>query len=249
MKNAISSVVFKPMKNKNMGDIYIKNAIAHYASVQAPRSKYQSDKMSERERREYSVTLFVTGEQADYLADVLKLNKQFFEVGVGKNKLRRIKYPLTGQSEEGKKVYDDVKGLFGVTFSCPEYSKKGDRLTIAVIDQKGNLTDALVGNGSKVTVKLFGYMNEDGLWNTRLRVMKIEELVEYEGGGGGEFGALVDDELGVNISSEQLDRYVSDKQDKLDAEKKESEQQVVEDDEDEYGAPKRKPVEEEDLPF
>ena len=172
--------------------VYVKGAVAFYASVQQPKEKYKSDE------REYSITLFVPEKDATILEEKVLMNKSILEVGVGKTKLKKVKYPTSDQVEEGKPNYDAVKGLYGFTVTSPTVTKQGKPITITVVDKDGELTDELVGNGSIVDVKLIGWKSPDGLLNTRLQIVKVNELVPYSGGAG---GGIVDDELGLNIKS------------------------------------------------
>ena len=172
--------------------VYIKGAVAYYASVQEPKDKYKSDE------KEYTITLFVPQKDATILEEKVLMNKSILEVGLGKTKLKKVKYPTSDQVEEGKPNYDAVKGLFGLTVTSPTVTKQGKPITITVADANGEITDELVGNGSVVDVKLIGWKSQDGLLNTRLQIVKVNELVPYSGGAG---GGIVDDELGLNIKS------------------------------------------------
>ena len=169
--------------------VYIKNAIAYYASVHEAKLKYQSTT-----EREYSITLFIDKKDADKLENEVLVNKTFAEVGVTRNKKRKIKYPLLNQEEEGK-GYDVPEGMIGFTITAPALNKKGNPTTITVIDKNGEQLDALIGNGSKVDVKAYAWRNQDDLLNIRLQIVKVNELVEYSGGS----GEVYDEEFGVTI--------------------------------------------------
>lgn len=179
--------------DKKFEYVYVKGAVAYFASVHEPKDKVKGD------GKEYAVSLFIPKEDAIELEEKILMNKQFLEVGVGKNKFKKIKYPLSDQLEGGKTThYDAVKGLFGFNATSPDATKQGKPITITVVDKDGELTDELVGNGSKVDVKLLGWRTDEGLLNTRLQIVKVNELVPYSGGAG---GGIVDDELGLNIKS------------------------------------------------
>ena len=199
------AVVVKKQKLGKMDAefVYIKDAIAYFASVQSPKDKYVPEGVPKGSAgKEYSVTLFIDQADADVL-DEIGLNKTLAKVGKDKNKKRKIRFPLSDQVEEGKFNYDEVKGKIGVTFSAPDKNKKtGKPITVTVIDKDGKPFEELVGNGSVVTVKLFGYRNQDDLLNTRLDVVQVREHVPYEGGGGGGGGGaeIEDDELGVTYT-------------------------------------------------
>lgn len=172
--------------------VYVKGAVAYYACVQEPKDKYKSDE------KEFTITLFVPEKDAVTLEEKVLMNKSILEVGVGKTKLKKVKYPTSEQVEEGKPHYDGVKGLYGFTVTSPTITKQGKPITITVADANGEITDDLIGNGSIVDVKLIGWRSQDGLLNTRLQIVKVNELVPYSGGAG---GGIVDDELGLNIKS------------------------------------------------
>lgn len=167
--------------------LYIKNAVAYYPSLQQPKDKFQSSD------REYSITLFVDDETRAELEDEVKLNKQLFKVGKDKTKTRKIKY-------EADK-FKDVEGLNGVTLALSEFAKSGREQKPIVVDKDGIKYDGLVGNGSKVSVKCFGYRNKDDLLVVSLNLVKIHELVEYTGGSSD--GKGYDKELGVSYDIPQ----------------------------------------------
>lgn len=186
------SIVVK--KDKNFEFVYIKDVVCYYASVQEPKKKWSPD--NSIKDREYSITLFVSDEDREKLEDVIKVNKQLSKVGVDKNKKRVVKYPLSKQVKGDGVSYDDVEGLNGIQITCPEFNKKGEPQVITVVDKDGNETQDLIGNGSRVSVKLFGYRNQDDLLNLRLNIVKVEDLVPYTGGSSDK---VVDDELGVSV--------------------------------------------------
>lgn len=203
----MSNVVVKKVKQNGFENelVYIKNAICYYASVHEPKNKWVPEgQVKGSLGKEYSITLFVDKECADELQDKVLLNKTFAKVGVDKNKKRVIKYPLTSQlpkpkdGEKEKKGYDEVDGLYGAQFSTPQLSKKGKPFSVTVIGTDGQPFEELIGNGSKVTVKLTGYRNTDGLLNTRIELVQVIDHVPFEER---EFdGNIVDDELGITYT-------------------------------------------------
>lgn len=166
-KAADNTVMYEITKGKKTNNItlYLMNCPCVYASVQSPQ-----DKFGGTGEQEYSITLFVTEAQKDVLEDVLILNKTFFEVGKDKNKKKKIKYPLSSQLKEGQEgapTYDDYEGLYGVKFTQVAVNRNGEKTKIDVIGTDKKPTKELIGNGSVVSVKLWGYQNEDEQYNTR----------------------------------------------------------------------------------
>lgn len=173
-------------------NVYIKNTPVFYAAVHEPKLKYQSTD------KEFSLTSFVDEETKDKLIDEVMLNKSFAQVGKDKTSKapRRIKYPLSSQVEEGKVNYDVVDGLFGFNVAKPEFSKKGNPMSVNVIDAEGNAFTENVGNGSICTLKLFGYKNQDGQLTVTLDTVQVIDHVPYEGKTSAD--SVEDDVLGVS---------------------------------------------------
>lgn len=107
-----------------------------YAVVHECKPKYQSSD------KEFSATVFVDEAAKDQLLDEVMVNKTFAQVGKDKTSKppRRIKFPLSSQTEEGKVNYDAVDGMFGFSVAKPEFSKKGNKMSVNVIDSKGRLS-------------------------------------------------------------------------------------------------------------
>lgn len=180
-------------------NVYIKNTPVFYAAVHEPKLKYQSTD------KEFSLTAFVDEETKDKLIDEVMLNKSFAQVGKDKTSKapRRIKYPLSSQVEEGKVNYDVVDGLFGFNVAKPEFSKKGNPMSVNVIDAEGNAFTENVGNGSVCTLKLFGYKNQDGQLTVTLDTVQVLEHVPYEGKTSAD--SVEDDVLGVSYKVKKAD--------------------------------------------
>lgn len=181
-------------------NLYIKDATVFYAVVHEPKKKYQS------EDREYSVTVFVDEETKDKLLDEVMVNKSFALVGKDKTSKppRRIKYPLSSQTEEGKVNYDVVDGMYGFTVAKPEFSKKGNPMTVNVIDKDGKAFTENVGNGSVCTLKLFGYRNQDNQLVVTLDTLQVLEHVPYEAKVAAE--SVDDDVLGVSYNVKKTEK-------------------------------------------
>lgn len=213
-------------------NLYIKNAVVYYAVIHEPKKKYQS------EDREYSVTVFVDEATKDKLLDEVMVNKTFALVGKDKTSKppRRIKYPLSSQVEEGKVNYDIVDGMYGFTVAKPEFSKKGNAMTVNVIDKNGEAFTENVGNGSVCTLKLFGYKNQDGQLVVTLDTLQVIEHVPYETKAAAD--SVEDDVLGVSYKVKKAEKAVEEKQE-VKAKSQKVEQQQ-EEPEEEF---------EEDLPF
>lgn len=171
-------------------NLYILNTPVFYAAVHEVKKKFQSDD------KEYSLTAFIDEETKDKLLDEVMVNKTFAQVGITKTSKppRRIKYPLSSQVEEGKVNYDAVDGLWGFNLAKPEYSKKGNLMSVNVIDKDGNPFTDNIGNGSICTLKLFGYKNVDGQLVVTLDTVQVVEHVPYEGKSSSD--EVVDDVLG-----------------------------------------------------
>ena len=180
-------------------NLYIKDASVFYATVHDPKKKYQS------EDREYSVTVFVDEETKDKLLDEVMVNKSFALVGKDKTSKppRRIKYPLSSQVEEGKVNYDAVEGMYGFTVAKPEFSKKGNPMTVNVIGADGSAFTENVGNGSVCTLKLFGYRNQDNQVVVTLDTLQVLEHVPYEQKAAAD--SVEDDVLGVSYKVKKVD--------------------------------------------
>lgn len=172
-------------------NVYVLNAPVFYAAVHTPKSKYQSTD------KEFSLTAFVDEATKDKLLDEVMLNKGFALVGKDKTTKppRRIKYPLSKDVEEGKTNYDVVEGMYGFGLAKPEFSKKGNAMTVNVIDKEGRAFTQDIGNGSVCTLKLFGYRNPEGQLTVTLDTVQVVEHIPYESKSGD--GNVVDDVLGT----------------------------------------------------
>jgi len=178
--------------------IYItgNDAVMYFPSVQKAQKNPNSGEL------QYSVIVFVdsaTREKLEMPTDEggVFINKQFFEVGVDRNKKKKIKFPTSDQVEEGKRNFDAVKGMHGVSLTAPNVKKNGDKTTIAVVDKDGNPITAPIGTGSKGNFRCWGYRNADGQLNITLDLVQVTELVEGNSGGSNGF----DDVLGVSVNA------------------------------------------------
>lgn len=180
-------------------NVYILNTPVFYATVHDVKTKYQS------QDREFSIQPFVDEATKDKLIDEVMLNKTFAEVGVTKTSKapRRIKFPLSSQVEEGKVNYDVVKGMHGFTVAKPEFSKKGNKMTVNVIDKDGNAFTDNIGNGSICTLKLFGYKNQDGQLTVTLDTVQVIDHIPYEGKTSAD--SVDDDVLGVSYKVKKVE--------------------------------------------
>lgn len=191
----MSNMSVTSKKQGNFEVVYIKNAICYFANIHKPKKIYQKNPADKNpSENEYSITLFFDEACKDKLDDEIKLNKQISLVGKDKNKKKAIKFPLSSQVEEGKTNYDLVEGLYGFQISLKELNKEGKPNQMIVLDANGQPLAENVGNGSRVTVKLFGYRNQEDLLNVSLNVVVVNELVAYEGFD----GTITDDELGIS---------------------------------------------------
>lgn len=183
-------------------NLYLKNVPVFYAVVHECKPKYQSSD------KEFSATVFVDEAAKDQLLDEVMVNKTFAQVGKDKTSKppRRIKFPLSSQTEEGKVNYDAVDGMFGFSVAKPEFSKKGNKMSVNVIDSKGEAFTENVGNGSIVNLKLFGYRNQDNQLVVTLDTMQVVEHVPYEGKGSSD--SVQDDVLGVSYAVKKVEQPV-----------------------------------------
>lgn len=200
-----TSIVLKELPKK--GDLetfnlYLKNVPVFYPVVHEAKKKYQS------EEKEFSVTVFIDEPTKDKLEDEVAVNKTFAKVGVSKTAKppKRIKYPLSSQAEEGKLNYDEVEGMWGFTVTRPEFSKKGNKQTINVIDKDGNAFTENVGNGSVCNIKLFAYKNRDSQLVVTLDTLQVIEHVAYETAASSD--SVDDDVLGVSYKVKKAEPVV-----------------------------------------
>jgi hypothetical protein len=203
-----TSLVLKELPKK--GDLetfnlYLKNVPVFYPVVHEVKKKFQS------EEKEFSVTVFIDEATKDKLEDEIAVNKTFAKVGVTKTSKppKRIKYGLSSQVAEGKLSYDEVDGMWGFTVTRPEFSKKGNKQTINVIDKEGNAFTDNVGNGSVCNIKLFAYKNRDGQLVVSLDTVQVLEHVAYEGKSSSD--EVVDDVLG-SYKVKKVEAKVDEKQ-------------------------------------
>jgi len=200
-----TSIVLKELPKK--GDLetynlYLKNVPVFYPVVHEVKKKYQS------EEKEFSVTVFIDEQTKDKLEDEVAVNKTFAKVGVTKTSKppKRIKYGLSSQVEEGKLNYDEVEGMWGFTVTRPEFSKKGNKQTVNVIDKDGNAFTENVGNGSVCNIKLFAYKNRDGQLVVTLDTLQVIEHVAYETATSSD--SVDDDVLGVSYKVKKAEPAV-----------------------------------------
>lgn len=162
--------------------VYLKNVPVYYASVLQPKKKYESND------KEYTLTAFVNDTIREKLEDEVIVNKSLYKVGVDKNKKRKVKYDA--------ETYKDVADMSGITLTCPEFAKSGNRRIVVVLDSEGKPLTENIGNGSICTIKLMGYRNQDDMLVVSLAIVKVEELIPYEGGD----GEFTDEEMGVTYT-------------------------------------------------
>lgn len=198
----MTSIIVRDLPKSNgleSANLYIKDAVVFYASVHEPKKKYNS------EDKEFGVTVFIDEETKDKLLDEVMVNKTFSLVGKDKTNKppRRIKFPLSSQAEEGKVNYDVVDGMYGFNVAKAEFSKKGNKMFVNVIDKEGNDFKEDVGNGSVCTLKLFGYRNQDGQLCVSLDTLQVLEHVPYEGKSSS--GEVADDVLGVSYKAKKAE--------------------------------------------
>jgi hypothetical protein len=186
-------------KDKTFEYIYLKNVVAYYATVYKPRDKMEKPgkDAGNKSEQEYSIQVFMTQEDREFLESAeVNVNKQVFEVGVDKNKKRKIKYPLL--KDDGTDAYAAVEGLHGTQLTLNSHSKAGKPNVLTVVDKQGVPFTDDIGNGSRVTIKCYGYRNKDNQLNIALDLIMVVEHVVYEGSNGD--GTFEDDELGISYT-------------------------------------------------
>ncbi len=196
-KNTTKTQAVLKVEGKNEF-LYLKNVPIFFASILSTKKKYQEEKA-----REYAMTVFVdteTREKLELPTDEggVAINKELKEVGKDRNKKKKIKFPLEKQLKDGKgTAYDEVNGMHGVSLALNEYTKSGKKSILKVVDKDGKNwpKDKLIGNGSVVHVKCFGYRNVDDQLVVFPNLVVIVDHVPYEGGN----GTFEDDELGISF--------------------------------------------------
>lgn len=195
--NAIQTEAILKQEGKNEF-LYLKNVPVFFAKILELGKKYQSEDL------EYQMTVFVdsdTREKLELPVDEggIAINKELKEVGVDRNKKKKIKYPLQSQLKEGENTsYDTMNGLHGMGLSLNELTKKGNKAILKVVDLEGKDWDKnkAIGNGSILHVKCFGYRNQDEQLVVFPNVVVVVKHVPYEGSSG---GMVEDDILGVTV--------------------------------------------------
>lgn len=163
---------------KEQQALYIKDVTLFWASVLETKPTFSGDS------NEYIANIIVSEDDAKALKK-LKLNKELKEIGV--------------DVDENLETYADYEGKFLFKAKCPEYTAKGKKLFIKVVDKDGNDIDENVGNGSQGHIKLFAWVSDKGAakgkMNTRLNAVVVTDLIPYNDTSGG-----FDEELGVDLS-------------------------------------------------
>ena len=182
----MSEIKFQKDKKGNVEQVIIKNATLYYTNIRNPRPIFDDRNLSyDKARKEYSVEVAVTEDDADNWSEIFtkqpakKLtNKAFME-----------KYKLEDESEL---PFPDQKKQYTIKIVQKAQKKDGDPIgenliprVFVVEDGKAkDITfDTNVGNGSKGSVKVRANANDYGTF-AYLSMVKVDELVEYEGGGG-----------------------------------------------------------------
>ena len=159
--------------------LYLKDVTLYWASILQPKPNYAGD------ANEYIANVIVSPSDAKALKRI-KLNKELKEIGV--------------DVDENLEMYSDYEGSFLLKAKCPEFTKKGKKLQIKVVDKEGQAITQNVGNGSKANLKFFVWVATTGAakgkLNSRLNVVQVTDLVPYDDASGG-----FDDELGIDLST------------------------------------------------
>lgn len=188
------SVIVKEVefKGNTFYNVYVTDCKTAWSFLKTPKPKYGNESV-----REFTTDLFITDEDRETLEDLM-VNKTFAKVGVDKNKKRKIKY--------SNEDYPDMVGLNGFKATLNEYKKDGTAQKLDVVIKKEDGTnepfDGIVGNGSTVSVKLFGYRpnnDPEEAMNLQLKVVQVTDLVEIESNGDYDPTRMQDDVLGIDM--------------------------------------------------
>lgn len=137
--------------------------IATWTHPYKPSDPYTDKKTGSTYAGRYSVDLIITDEQA----------KKFEKRGIT---VRTVK--------EHSAIPAELVGKPCVKISRAEFTQKGNRNIISVVDAKKKPMKALIGIGSKVNVafSFYEYKNGVSLW---LHAIQVLDLVPYTGGNDG----------------------------------------------------------------
>lgn len=163
--------------------LYLKDVTLYWASILQPKPNYAGD------ANEFIANVIVSASDAKALKKV-KLNKELKEIGV--------------DVDENLEMYPDHEGSFLFKAKCPEFTNKGKKLQVKVVDKEGKDVTQNVGNGSKANLKFFVWEATmgaaKGKLNSRLNVVQVTDLIPYNDASGG-----FDDELGIDLSNSKPD--------------------------------------------
>lgn len=181
-----TEIKFKKDRKGVVESVTVKNAVFYYTNIRTPRPIFDDrDLPYEKARKEYSVDVAVTEEVADAWDEVFTKqpskkysNAKFME-----------KYKLEDESEL---PFPKEKKQFTIKFTQKVEKKDGTLISDGLIPRvlistdEGKVQDITfdtnVGNGSKGNVLLRAVTNGYGTFSYLSKV-KVEDLVEYEGGG------------------------------------------------------------------
>lgn len=183
-----TQIKFQKDNKGNISDVVITNVGIYYCNIRSPRPIYDDRKLAyNKARKEYSVEVAVSEEVADSWDEVFTkqpskkyTNAKFME-----------KYKLDNKEDL---PFPNEKKQFTIKIVQKAQNKDGEPVpdfmiprVFVIKDKKAvDVTfDTNVGNGSKGAVKLRVNANDYGTFAYLSRV-KVDELVEYEGGGSGE---------------------------------------------------------------
>lgn len=198
-----TAIEFKKDKKDKINRAIITGATIYYAQLQKPRPVFeQRDQGNRATKTEWTVDLIVSEDTADEYDAVF--NKQ------NSTKISKTEFMKRYKIEEESDLPDPkAKKFFLIKVKHAAQNKDGDPVdprmrprAVEIVDGKPvDVTfDKLIGNGSKGDVLLRVATNDFGSFSY-LSVLKVTDLVEYEGGGKDE---VEEEFLGGSLDREEV---------------------------------------------
>lgn len=181
-----TAIEFKKDKKGNITRAIITGATAYYVKLQKPSPVFEQRDLGNRATKtEWTVDLVVSEETADEFDEVF--TKQSSKKVSKADFMKRYKIEDEADLPDPK-----AKKFFVIKVKHAAQDKDGNPINerlrpraVEIVDNKPvDITfDKLIGNNSKVDVLLRVSSNDFGTFNY-LSVVKVTDLIEYEGAGG-----------------------------------------------------------------
>lgn len=163
-------------------NLYVKDATFFWSAVHQPKPNFAKD------ANVYEITTIVSAEDAKELKK-LKIAKELKEIGV--------------DVDPDLQLYAEYEGCYIMKASCPEFTAKGKKLTISVVDTEGNPITENLGNGTKGHLRFFTWVGDKGVnkgkLNSRINYVVVTDLIPYSDTGSGGY----DEEFGVTLKTKK----------------------------------------------